>query len=492
MAGETQLADADRVRRNDQPATVLWHPDLHRQAAQEDLAFLTIGFQPRYHRATALQIIDRANTAVGIRSYALWELQRKPDILMKVWVPAGKNTDDLWQTLNHEAELNPKIRLTLSPVTYVVQATLQHHLWPTRITTSDIDEALELGGDLLTSGVTHGALPGELNRLIRRQLIAPLTAGPTGVKFFMWLSLSELLPNEHAIATLETELVRVVTSTPHIYGTSIYRTLGPAPYLISGRFKPEQYEVLARELQPRLSILGEPFFATNTDTALSTLFGPILRTESLLPPPIRNSASAQRRAPAVNLDELLHQDESPTLEIKGSAFTPIAIGQSEARGQSEAERSSRAKSVRDAITKTSTGFLNTNGGVLIIGLLEAERVELEDARRYNADAIEVGQYIAVGIDTRVNGKRLTWDEFERRLRAQLSNSITPPPDPWIEIYPLTVGTLKLAAVVITEPNTWFWATTATDQEVFYVRYGNATRPLRGPAQLQHMRSFRRD
>lgn len=491
MGSETQFSDAERVRRDQQLATVLWHPDLHRQAAQEDLAFLTIGFQPRYHRATALQIIDRAVTAVGVHSYTLWELQRKPDLLMKVWIPAGKNSEDLWRALSREAEANPQLRLDLVVSTYVVQATLHHYLWPNRATGTDIDEVLELGGDLLTSGTLFGEMPKQLDTLTRRQLIAPLAAGATGIKFFIWLSLSELLPNERAKTSLETELVRVVTTTPHVYATSVYRTLGTTPYLISGRFKPENYEVLARDLQPRLSVLGEPFFAINTDTALSTMFGAVDRTEALLPPG-KSSSPLQVSRPALNIDELLQQDESPTFEIKGSAFTPIPLGEFDARSQTSAERASRSKGVRDSIVKTCAGFLNSSGGVLLVGVVEAERATLDDARRYNPDAVEAGNYIAVGIDSSIDGKRITWDEFERRLRSLLSNSITPSPDPWVEIHSLRLGALKLAAVVVSQPTTWFWANTSSDQDVFYVRYGNATRPLRGPAQMQHMRSSARD
>jgi hypothetical protein len=492
VSDETQLADVDQARHDEQLATVLWHPDLHRQAAKEDLAFLTIGFQPRYHRATALQVIDRANAAVGIRSYVLWELQRKPDLLMKVWLPAGKNTDDLWQALRHEAATNPQIRLEVALSTYVVQTTLYHHLWPTRVTSADAEDALDLGGDLLTSGIVYGSLPKELDLLTRRQLIASLTTSATGIKFFIWLSPSELFPNERAKTTLETELVRVVTTTPHIYATSVYRTLGDVPYLISGRFKPERYEVLARELQPRLAALGEPFLATNTDTALSTLYNPIDRTEALLPPSVKNSVTSKRGVSRLELDEFLDQDESPTLEVKGSAFTPILLGAGETRDQSEAERAKRAKVIRDSIVKACTGFLNAHGGYVLVGLLEADRATFEEAKNYNPDAIHFGKYIAVGVDTKIDGRGISWDEFERRLRTHLNNSITPSPDPWIDIQCLNAGPLKVAAIVIEEPNTWFWASTSSDQDVFYVRYGNATRPLRGPAQVQHMRSAKRD
>src|SRR5207245_1079870 len=95
----------------EQSATVLWHPNLHRQVAQEQLAFLTIGFQPRYQREAALRVIDRATEATGVRSYTIWELQRKPDLLAKIWVPAGKNAEDVWASLRVEARAEPHIHL---------------------------------------------------------------------------------------------------------------------------------------------------------------------------------------------------------------------------------------------------------------------------------------------------------------------------------------------------------------------------------------------
>jgi hypothetical protein len=252
MVKEVQAMDADGAQHDGRRSTVLWHPDLHRQAVQEDLAFLTIGFHPRYHRETSLQIVERATASIGIRSYVTWELQRKPDLLMKVWIPAGKNTDDLWQALRREADDNPQLRLELMLSTYAVQATLYHHLWPTRVTPTDVDDALDLGGDLLTSGNIVGPLQGEFDALVRRQLIATIESEASGIKFFIWLSPAQLFPNERAKSSLESELIRAVTTTPHVYATSLYRILGDASYLITGRFKPENYEVLARDLQPRL------------------------------------------------------------------------------------------------------------------------------------------------------------------------------------------------------------------------------------------------
>jgi hypothetical protein len=393
-------------------------------------------------------------------------------------------------SLRSEAKNQPHLRFELAGSTFLVLTSITHHLWPRPLDPIDIEDALEIGGDFLTAGAGRGPVPEEFSSLLRRHIISPVPTDTSGIKFFIWLALSELLPSERARATVEQELIRVVNTTPHIYGTSVYSgSSGSASYLVTGRLKPEHYETLARELQPRLSALGEPFIATNTDTALSTLFGPIDRVEKLLDADItKNAPDVPQGVP--DLAALLTMEESEGVEFKGSALTHIPVGSAE--DSQGAAASNRDKKVRDAITKSCAGFLNSNGGILVIGVVEPGRIPLGQAQAYNSAATEVGQYIVVGVDHAVDGRRLTWDQFERRLRALLSDSITPRPDPWIRILRLDSNGLDVAAVVVGKPSTWFWANTSTDTEVFYVRYGNATRPLRGPAQIHHMRSTPRD
>lgn len=478
------------------PSLLLWHPELHRQLAHEQLAFVSVGFQPRYQRDLALQLIDRAFADAGVRSSTVWELQRKPDLLIKLWVPAGKNTEDILQGLRAQAQAHPHVRLTLQEATFHALRTLSHYLWSRAVTTEDVDDVLECGGDFLVSGVIAERLPDEIAHLSRRQLVALLDSEPAGVKFFIWISAAELLPNERARDHLEHELLRVVNTTPNVYATSIFAGTGVADYLVTGRFKPEHYETLARDLQPRLSLLGDPFIATNTDTALSTLYGPIDRVEGLLAVDSlvqQAPARAEDAQSAVPIEELLGREESEHLEFKGSAFNVINERPNVRREHTEAEDSNRLRKVKDAITKSCTGFLNANGGRLVIGVVEASRVPLDAARSYSEDARQVGEYIVVGVDRRLEGKRaIAWDEFQRRLRTQLAESITPSPDPWISIDRTNTEGIDVAVITVKKPNVWFFAKIEGENEVFYVRYGNATRPLRGPAMLQHMRSEPRE
>ena len=192
-----------------QVATVLWHPDLHRQVAQEQLVFATLALKPRYQRDLALQVIDRAVAGVGVRSYAVWELQRKPDLLLKLWVPPTKNSDDVLLQLGLEARQHPNQSSELSSAAFTVKRTLYHHLWPRSLEPAELEDALGTGGDFLTSGHVTGPLGDQLESMVRRQIVAPIHVDVTGVKFFIWLALENILPSDRARSQLEMELVRV-------------------------------------------------------------------------------------------------------------------------------------------------------------------------------------------------------------------------------------------------------------------------------------------
>ncbi len=467
-------------------ATVIWHPDLHRQVAQEQLAFISLSLRPRYKRDLALQIIDRATAVTGVRSYVVWEQMRKPDLLMRAWLPPGKNSADLVDEMRREAGQVPGQPSELDSWAFDVRRTLAHHLWPTSLEQEQLSDALANGSDYLTSGQVFGPVPDLLMSLMKRRYVAPIQIDSNGIKFFVWLTVSDILPSDSARSHLESELVRVVNSVRDVYATSVYSgDSRAANYLVTGRFKPENYEVLAKELQPSLADLGGSFIAVNTDSSLSTLFGPIDRIEALLRSPLDSVVSVT--VPQTDeILQILRSPESDVLEFKGSAFTPL---DTDGRKMQDAEISGRTKKVRDAVIKSVSGFLNTRGGCLVIGVLESDRVANSALLQQGTQA---GEYLVIGVDESVDGKPVTWDEFERRLRQLISDSIDPAPDPWVNIQRLSFEGMDVACLRVREPNTWFWSKTSTETDVFYVRYGNATQPLRGPAQRNHMRSLPRE
>jgi len=471
-------------------AQVLWHPDLHKRVVKEELGFLSLAFKPRYGRDAAKQIIDRATERAAIRSYTVWELHRKPDIILKAWLPPGTSSTDLGLILQAEARRQSDVPVELTFEVFDVAQVVSHHLWPRPVTETDREFALESGGDLLTDGRASEEDLLRAEKLLARRLVAPIEPSPEGIKFFIWLTRTDQLTTEKGLGAYENQLLSVMASAPNIFATSIYAGSvgGRVDYLVSGRIKPIHYESIASHLQPRLAMVGDPYCATNTDTCLSTLYVPIDRVESLLEP---LEAGALGVTPPINLDldidVILASEEGDFLEFKGSAFAPIAA--SDAQGVTPEEVRNRSRKVRDAITKSCAGFLNTGGGQLVIGVLESARVELGAAVTYDPSATQVGKYIVVGRDRYAEGAgELDWDAFERRLRTQIANTISPSPEPWLSVHRLIFGELELAVVSITEPDTWFWAKLGGDEDVFFARYGNTTKPLKGQALLNHIRS----
>ncbi|MCB1029368.1 MAG: ATP-binding protein [Microthrixaceae bacterium] len=466
-------------------ATVLWHPEMHLRTAKEQLAFFALGFQPRYHRDSVLQTIDRAAATLAISSYVVWELQRKPDILLKVWIPSGCTSEDVLTAIQQEAIKHPTVPVETTSAVFLVGRVVSHYLWPNLVLSDqDRNDVLDLGGDYLTSGVVLGDVSPDLEPLVVRRHAAILEPDQGGIKFFIWVRVSELHNSSRTRSQVEAEIIRIVGSTPHIYGTSVYAGTGNlGDYLISGRMK--DYEALARQLQPRLATLGEPFIALNTDTALSTLYNPIDRIENLLGiGMVKAEAGRFGLNNAVDIVTLLESDESEFLEVKGSALDFIRVGRDQ--GLKVKERANLAK---DAVIKACAGFLNGTGGRLVIGAVEKERFTFDEVTEFYPDAKEVGEFIVIGVDREVEGKgEISWDEFERRLRTVLSGSLNPLPDPWIHIQRADIGGLDVALVSVEQPDGWFWADTSSAKEVFFARYGNATRPLSGRAQASHMRS----
>jgi len=84
-----------------------------------------------------------------------------------------------------------------------------------------------------------------------------------------------------------------------------------------------------------------------------------------------------------NYMELLSGDESRDFEVKGSAFAPI-VPWLEGKGLEE-----NGSFFRKTILKTICGFLNTRGGVLVVGALECGKSE-------GKRAMEIEDYPCIG------------------------------------------------------------------------------------------------
>ena len=132
-----------------------------------------------------------------------------------------------------------------------------------------------------------------------------------------------------------------------------------------------------------------------------------------------------------------------------------------------------------ALVRPVVAMLNTNGGRLIIGVLEARRFASEAAEDRLINEPRLEDRILVGVRHDFLGK--DWDEYERRLRQKLSRHVEPEP--------LGAVSISLArtmdrgfAVIDIRPltTTWYYAyKDANDPRRFLIRDGSSSRDPSG-------------
>lgn len=121
-----------------------------------------------------------------------------------------------------------------------------------------------------------------------------------------------------------------------------------------------------------------------------------------------------------------NREESTTFEAKGSAFSPLEAWLDRAPGTPEDEGFAEDKDFfRTTIAKTIVAMLNTEGGEILIGALEADRYA-EDNRERVQLRLETfpleGRFRLLGLQDPVYRRR-RWDGFDRKFQELLKPMI---------------------------------------------------------------------
>jgi hypothetical protein len=191
-----------------------------------------------------------------------------------------------------------------------------------------------------------------------------------------------------------------------------------------------------------------------------------------------NSSWLGRRRRRRDLDEratilkdvevYLQQDEGRSLEFKGSAL--LDVGNFLRTGAIDRKKDD----IKSSWLKTVVAFLNTSGGDLVLGVLEANRfADLENERIHECAAL--GDRLVCGVEIDMAGHDLDW--YKLQILAMIKERIGALPldrkllD--IEVLPEYAGHLVCAIRVEPAPAKQF-----LDSEHFYVRRGPATDELK--------------
>jgi predicted HTH transcriptional regulator len=155
--------------------------------------------------------------------------------------------------------------------------------------------------------------------------------------------------------------------------------------------------------------------------------------------------------------DLLSRGESETLEFKSSARWNIRVGMAD-------------KKMEQVLVKTVCGFLNAQGGTLLIGVDDERRV------------------IGLSNDFKTLGSKPDKDGFELFLRQRLDSDLSVSTAGVIKIRFEKVGDLDVCVVSVAASGKPVFSRPhdgAAPASEFWVRIGNATRQLYGDEMVKY-------
>jgi Putative DNA-binding domain len=444
-----------------------WHPQVHRRWAKERLVYWRLGFFPTYDREAIKHALRSALEQHGILSYTCYELIGAYDLLLRVWVPNSESHDEVQESLiRNLATAN----LRLCDV-FVVSRTVRHWVWGDgrELTPPDSDALDHPLPDDVVARIQDQ--PESCPDLVQEQIDLNLIGDAEhsrGIKFFLVVTASATTNSLFVLRRLEMSLIETMDGAPQgISERSLYTGEGFGRFLIMGRIPFEDYDLLGSYFVQQMNneALREDFVA-RTYTHLAAFDRPLLRQDRL-PQGVPEAAGA---AAGPSLEDLLAQEESTVLEVKGSAFLDL---NRLIRGDHSPNWDNPA--VVDEILKTIVAFLNTDGGTLVVGALEAGRFKEADITDQLGEVPVVGSYFVVGVSIDYTEK--DWDAFQRRLQQIIDQRIEPDATSYLRIRKQVLRERDMCVITVKPADRrWFYS----GGQDFYVRQGNRTILLEGP------------
>ena len=468
MTGGDVPSDTRRERRKSVNPDYLWHVDFHRQVANEQLAFMLISFYPVYRRDTALERVKQVLVKQGVLSYAIWELIGTDDILLQAWLPHLGSTDSFMKNLMEVA--------TVEALDMTVQTIISHWMWHEDVSPAEF-QTVNPAHYITLNGPSQKSIPGrEITRYIYKRYIHRLPRERT-YKFFIRLTNTTKSFNKDQLDSV-VHKCRDLIASPRVSNASLMRISGQGGlYLISGRLKRDDLEALSELIDDLYSDGLLAALNIKSITHISSRCGPVDRREQLL---ADVNSDLQQAPDSELLDTLLLQPEGDELEFKSSCFKDIDF-----LAGKRLEKQTEEARFRD-IAKAVCGMLNTRGGLVVVGVAEADHYDLDQMRSIVDEVEVIGDRYVIAVNHEY-GQRGGWDAYERKVVSQIRKMIEGSTDGWVEVHRvLWKGrhNRALCVIKVRRPPTWYWLvdkskTGGQPRKVFYGRQGGQTNEYSG-------------
>jgi hypothetical protein len=458
-----------------------WHPSVHWDWYDHELFFWMFGFEASYDPAELLDVIERSLARLGHTSYTCYELIGSYDLIIRIWMPPG----DV-RALDREfrAVLRPKgMRHSQR---FSVQRIVRHWVWASnRNGTGKMkwpaSEILDAGRPERELSIVdgrhseHGIADVRLLKRYRRdRLVAPAQSRP-GIKLVLTITPAKPLDDDTKIQ-MRAKLAELLDRSGGLISErSLYYGDGQAVlFLVMCRVPFHNFHLIRSKLIARIAeALGLVEVRITTHAVTSS---GALRFRDTLP----RHAVAVVESP--DIEDLLQDGESARVEFKGSAFSPLNDWLNHGKELREEE----GFAVR-TILKSIGSFLNSGGGILVIGVLEEKNFPGAAAAQRLAPYPSVNSFICVGLREPTFAKR-GWDAFATRLEQLIRARIQPDPADRVTLQKVEYKGHSLCIVTVDDDpleTSSFFIRAKGKPPALYVRRGAITRLLEGPDIERH-------
>ncbi|MFH0775732.1 MAG: ATP-binding protein [bacterium] len=304
-----------------------------------------------------------------------------------------------------------------------------------------------------------------------------------GIKFFVMITppvFGETLTNQLR-ESFQKQLVNLLVENKDIKEPSIYLGQGFAWFLIKGKVEFTKYDAI-KKLVEKINEVGIMGFNIRTYTHLvdGTDLADYIEQEKISLP----SKALEEH----NITYYLKHEEDEEFEAKGSLSFNVDcfLRDKEYKGDFREDKIAKDKDkiAKEGVLKSIVGFLNSEGGKILIGVLEVQKYidVLQDSDNLLRNLEKIDNRIIFGIEHEYDAQK-GWDGFSLRLTNLVQNYISKEVSASIRIQKQQYMGVDLCLIEVPKGLDWYYLDTSR----FYVRRYGSTILLEG----REMDSYRR-
>lgn len=465
------------------PGHLQWHGDMHRQLGGRSLHFWFLRLAGMYDKEEAFRKLLKCMEEVGAEAYAGYELTGEFDVMLRLWIDpsmVGRFADLLRERIRLTTSRSYSVIETVRHWVWEEEGNgTGPGIVPCEVDSLDANTLLEdierlnkLSDASRESSVVDTKIARDsalLQRFIKAKAITPVTK-ESGIRLVLRLQPGHdlndddlLRVNQGVMRELDAlrdsveRLAAERSSSLRIREFSLY-VCADNTMIVLCRIDYRAWHLFREQLLGRLAKI--PGLAQTTTFPVLSANLEISRELLLVDNEVRKSLPElelgeriARRMPQriqrlqrlperyrpkeepldsfelpdppsepLAVTQFFGREESETFEAKGSAFSPVEAWLDRALDDPDDEGLAEDKGYfRSTIAKTIVAMLNTEGGVILIGVLEADRYT-EDSRerlRLRLDRFPLaGRFRLLGLQDPIYRRR-RWDGFDRKFQELL-------------------------------------------------------------------------